>query len=152
MESASSAVIPEAVVAGRTVLPTVGDVSGALPDLQAAANSVSNTLQNAANNVANVLGGFFSESSDAPTNGEEGPSKGTPQPASPVAPPIGGGSFFSLLGGGQGGIGSSSITPLLLCVLMLGLILLRADGKLSWVFCELPKPSSALLLPLERPG
>jgi hypothetical protein len=32
------------------------------------------------------------------------------------------------------------------------LILLRVSGRLSQAFCEIPKPSSALLMPLERPG
>ena len=154
-EPASSTVTSEIPLAGHTALQAVGEVSRALPgSLQAAATNAAKALQNAAGNVANVVGGFLSGASDtSPPNGVESPSKGMLQPSSPIAPPIGGGSFFSLLGGGLGGITtSSSVTPLLLCILMLGLILLRPDGKLSRVFCELPKPSSALLLPLERPG
>ena len=71
----------------------------------------------------------------------------TPQPVSPFTPPAG--SSFSL-SGGQAGHGG--VVLLLLCVLASGLILLRLDFKLLWAFCELPKPSSALRLPLERPG
>jgi hypothetical protein len=162
MEPPSSAVIPETPGAVPTVIPeipgavpsapsSVGEVLRTLPDLQAAATSTVKTLQNAASDIANVLGTFLGRSSDSSSSGEEAPSKGTPPPSSPFTPPIGD-SFFSLLGAGQGGISSGIVTPLLLCVLILGLILLRRDDKLLRVFCELPKPSSALLLPLERPG
>jgi hypothetical protein len=70
-----------------------------------------------------------------------------PQPVSPFTPPPAG-SSFSLSGGHVG----AGIVALLLCVLASGLILLRREFKLLWAFCELPKPSSALLLPPERPG
>ena len=69
-----------------------------------------------------------------------------PQPVSPFTPPAG--SSFSLSGGQVG----AGIVALLLCVLASGLILLRREFKLLWAFCELPKPSSVLLLPPERPG
>jgi hypothetical protein len=69
-----------------------------------------------------------------------------PQPVSPFTPPAG--SSFSLSGGQVG----AGIVALLLCVLASGLILPRREFKLSWAFCELPKPSSVLLLPPERPG
>src|ERR671920_465769 len=62
-----------------------------------------------------------------------------------------GSSFFSLSGVGQAGPGGGLVL-LLLGVLASGLILLRRDGPLSWASCEMPKPSSALLLPLGRPG
>jgi hypothetical protein len=93
------------------------------------------------------------EDPGSPSGGTGEPSNGTPQqPPSPITPPLtppAGGSSFSLPGG-QAGPGG--VAPLLLCVLILGLVLLRRDGKLARAFCELPKPSSALLLPLERPG
>ena len=80
--------------------------------------------------------------------GSESPLKdAAPQPVSPVAPPTG--STFSLSGSQ---VGPGGVVLLLLCVLASGLILLRRDFKLLWAFCELPKPSSALRLPLERPG
>ena len=41
---------------------------------------------------------------------------------------------------------------MLLGVLVSGLVLLLRDGLLCWAAWEQPKPSSALLLPLERPG
>jgi len=87
----------------------------------------------------------------AGSSGPENPSDGAPQPASPIAPPLGGSSFSS--SGGQAGLGGGGFAPLLLiCLLALGLVLLRRDGLLHRTSCEPPKPSSALLAPLERPG
>ena len=43
--------------------------------------------------------------------------------------------------------------PLLVGILaLLAVILLGRDFRTYLVSCEMPKPSSALLLPLERPG
>jgi hypothetical protein len=107
---------------------------------------------------------FFGEEADGapvkalePTSTETGSSpKGTPQPFPPLTPPADGSSFLSLSGAGQigsgGGAGAAGAPLVLLCVLASGLIVLRRDGRLSRAFCELPKPSSALLMPLERPG
>jgi hypothetical protein len=90
-------------------------------------------------------------SPSAGSTGPESPSNGVPQPASPIAPPLGGSSFSS--SGGQAGLGGGGFSPLLLiCVLASGLVLLRRDGLLHRTSCEPPKPSSALLAPLERPG
>ncbi len=75
-------------------------------------------------------------------------------PLEPLLPPMpspGDSPFFSLPGTGQVGSGGG-LGLLLLGVLASGLILLRRDGPLSWITYELPKPTSALLLPLERPG
>src|ERR671916_432555 len=69
-----------------------------------------------------------------------------PQPVSPFTPPAG--SSYSLSGGQVG----AGVVALLFCVFASGLILLRREFKLSWNFCELPKPNSVLLLPPERPG
>jgi hypothetical protein len=69
-----------------------------------------------------------------------------PQPVSPFTPPTG--SSYSLSGGQVG----AGVVALLFCVLASGLILLRREFKLTWNFCELPKLSSVLLLPPERPG
>ncbi len=91
------------------------------------------------------------EDPDSPLNGtESSPRDDTPQPASPFAPLPMGGSSFSLSGGGE--VGPGGVAPLLLCVLVAGSTLLRRDRRISRVFCGLSKPSSALLLPLERPG
>ena len=90
-------------------------------------------------------------SPSAGSTGPESPSDGVPHPASPIAPPLGGSSFSS--SGGQAGLGGGGFSPLLLiCVLASGLVLLRRDGLLHRTSCEPPKPSSALLAPLERPG
>ncbi len=92
--------------------------------------------------------------SPAPSSSGSGDaSEETPQherpPPSPLAPLWG--SSFSL-SGGQAGPGGG-LTPLLMCVLASGLVLLRRDGLLFRLApYEPPKPSSALLLPLERPG
>ena len=91
-----------------------------------------------------------SQTPEPPSTGSESPLRDTPsQPVSPFTPPPIGSSFFSL-SGSQVGLGGV-VLPLL-CVLTTGLILLRRDFKLLWDFCELPKPNSALRLPLERPG
>jgi hypothetical protein len=68
-----------------------------------------------------------------------------------VVPPVGSSSFSLFTGGGQLGIGGGS-APLLVGILALAVILLRGDFRTYLVSCEMPKPSSALLLPLERPG
>ncbi len=85
-------------------------------------------------------------------SGETGssPRDDVPQPASPFAPLPMGGSSFSLSGVGE--VGPGGATPVLLCVLVPVLLLLRRDCGISWVFWDFSKPSSALLLPLERPG
>jgi hypothetical protein len=125
--------------------------------LGASVSSAVETLQSAAANttvgVWNTLTGRSSlklSSRVPPALTEEEPSEDTPQPFSPSVPLLAG-SYFSLYGGGQESPPISTV-PLLLCVLASALILLRRDGPLSWASCELPKPSSALLLPLERPG
>jgi hypothetical protein len=115
--------------------------------LEGAVSSAVGTIQNAVTNVLEAITGGFPDSS---SNGTEGPSKEVPQPSAPFAPPVGG-SSFSLSGGGQ--IGAGGVAPLLLlCALALGLVAIRWKGKLSKAFCEVPKLSSALLAPLERPG
>ena len=112
------------------------------PSLEAAASSAVETLQGAAATAAG-------EPPPEPAGTEGATGDTTPRPSSPLAP-IGGSSFSLLGGGGQAGPGG--VVPLLLCVLASGLILLRRDGPLSLTFCELPEPSSVLLVPLERPG
>jgi hypothetical protein len=72
-------------------------------------------------------------------------------PLFPTMPPLEDSSFFSLAGVGQVGPGGG-LGLLLLGVLVSVLILLRQEGPLSWISGESPKPTSALLMPLERPG
>ena len=119
------------------------------------------TVRSAAASVAtevlgSLAGGSPGLSSTNSTDGtqEEQPSEGTtPQqaPAPPLAP-VGGSSFSPSTGGGQLGTGGS-FAPLLVGILaLLATILLRRDFRTYLISCEMPKPSSALLLPLERPG
>jgi hypothetical protein len=126
-----------------------------LSSLEAAAGSAVETLHGAAVDVSEALAPGGEAPAEPPSGGgtkepsEDGlPSPPPPPPPSPV--PLGG-SYFSPSVGGQVGLGG--VVPLLICVLAAGLILLRPlVGRLSWASCELPKPSSVLLLPLERPG
>ena len=117
-----------------------------------AVNSAVDNIRSAAASVAaDVLETLTGASSPVPSSDEtqEGTSQ---QPASPLAPPMGG-SSFSLAGGGGGQAGpGGGVAPLLVGVLASVLVLLRRDVRTWLVSCDLPKPSSALLLPLERPG
>ena len=120
-----------------------------LSSVEAATDSAVEALHGAAVDVSEAL----SPSGEAPT---ELPSGGATESSSEDAPPLPspaplGGSYFSPSVGGQ--VGPGGVVPLLICVLAVGLVLLRPlVGRLSWATCELPKPSSILLLPLERPG
>jgi hypothetical protein len=135
--------------------PPVGHQSPPSPEV--AVGSVPGNLQSVAGNAADTLvsthapGGGSSPATSSSGAGDDPES--TPQherrPSSPLAP-LGGSSFS--LSGGQAGPGGG-LTPLLVCVLASGLVLLRRDGLLFlWAPYEPPKLSSALLLPLERPG
>jgi len=109
----------------------------------------------AASAVADVLGtvgGWLAESTSGET---ESPSGGIPQqPLAPLIPEPLGSSYISLFsGGGQTSAAGGAGATLLLGVLSLtSILLLRRDIRTYLVSCELPKPSSALLSPLERPG
>lgn len=137
------------------------EVSSALDTLQSAATNTWRDLTDGALfQPAEVLAGLSSGAGSAPADGRigdtgspsggtEGPSRSATQQSSPFTlPPMGSGSFPPT----GGDMGSGSVHLLLLCVLVSGLVLLWRDGGLSWGFWEPPKPSSALLLPLERPG
>ena len=122
-----------------------------------AVNSAAKIAHDAAGTLATGISGTLASGSVEPSADEtrHGPSQeeeGAPQPVTPLPPPAGGTSSFSLSGGGQGG--STGVVPLLLLVGVLasGLVLLRRSGWRYLASCEVPKPSSALLSPLERPG
>jgi len=148
-----------------TPVPTVpASVRGALhlpSSVGTTAASAVGTVQSAAESVASataeVLGtltGGLTEPSAAGTR-EDQPSEGTPQqqPAPPLAPPAGGGGSYSpFTGGGQ--LGGGGFAPVLVGILALlaTSLLSRSDFRKYLISCEMPKPSSALLLPLERPG
>jgi hypothetical protein len=120
-----------------------------LSSLEAAANSAVETLHGAAADVSEALTPGGEAPAEPPSGGLlTESSEDAPPPPSPA--PLGG-SYFSPSVGGQ--VGPGGVVPLLICVLAAGLVLLRPlVGRLSWASCKLPKPSSVLLLPLERPG
>src|SRR5215213_4156449 len=110
--------------------------------------------------VAGGLGTVGNWLSEAPSNAEDSSSssEGTwPAPSGPVSPeqqqPLGS-SYIGLSSGmGQASSAGGLGTTLLLGVLLVASIeLLRRDFRTYLVSIELPKPSSALLSPLERPG
>jgi hypothetical protein len=61
---------------------------------------------------------------------------------------------FSPFTGAAGQLGAGGgVAPLLVGILaLLTVILTRRDFRTYLIACEMPKPSSALLRPLERPG
>jgi hypothetical protein len=110
--------------------------------------------------VTGVLGTVGNWLSEAPSSAEDSSSssEGTrPAPSAPVSPeqqqPLGS-SYIGLSSGmGQASSAGGLGTTLLLGVLFVASIeLLRRDFRTYLVSIELPKPSSALLSPLERPG
>jgi hypothetical protein len=94
-----------------------------------------------------------SDGAQASATQEEGDTTQPPsQPTAPLLPPLGEGPLFSSSGTGQAGPGSGFVV-FLLGVLASGLVLLLwRDGLFSLVSWEVPKPTSALLSPFERPG
>ena len=119
-----------------------------LSSVEDVASSAVETLHGAAVDVSEALApGGEAPAGEPPSGGVTKSSEDNPPP-SPA--PLGG-SYFSPSVGGQ--VGPGGVVPLLICVLAAALVLLRPlVGRLSWASCELPKPSSVLLLPLERPG
>jgi len=111
------------------------------------------TVADAAASVLETLGSWTHYSPSGETT--ESPLEGTaPEPLAPQLPsPFEGSSVFSSSGVfGQTGPWGGYVV-LLLGVLVSGLVLLLRNGLLCWAaWWEQPKPSSALLLPLERPG
>ena len=144
----------------RVVEPLVPQ---ALPNLAAASRSVvhealTQTHKTVSETVAGTLGTLESWTARwLPSGGAaQSSSEGTaPDPLDPLLPPMppptGDSPFFSLPGTGQVAFGGG-VGLLLLGVLASVLILRRRDGPLAWISCEPPKLTSALLVPLERPG
>jgi hypothetical protein len=135
--------------------------SAAVQPLTWTLNNVIGTNTSAtASAVAGVLGTVGNWLSEAPSNAEysSSSSEGTwPAPSGPVSPeqqqPLGS-SYIGLSSGmGQASSAGGLGTTLLLGVLFVAsTLLLRRDFRTYLVSIELPKPSSALLSPLERPG
>jgi hypothetical protein len=138
-------------------------VPHALPNLAAASRgavheALTQTHKTVSETVAGAMGTLESWAARWLPSGEaaQGSSEGSaPDPLDPLLPPLppplGDSPFFSLPGTGQVAFGGG-VGLLLLGVLASVLILRRRDGPLSWISCEPPKPTSALLVPLERPG
>jgi hypothetical protein len=147
--------IPSQAQASGTEQSTVREVVEVVePLVQQALTQTHTTISET---VASALGTLESWTSGWLPSGEaaQSSSEGTaPAPLDPLLPPMpspADSPFFSLPGTMQVGSGGG-LGLLLLGVLASALILLRRDGPLSWITYELPKPTSALLLPLERPG
>ncbi len=105
--------------------------------------------------VAGVLGTVGSWLSEASSSVEDSSSSGGTwtEPFTPVIPEPLGSSFIGLFPGmGQASAGGAGTTLLLGVLFVASILLLRRDLRTYLISCELPKPSSALLSPLERPG
>lgn len=166
--------VSDAVEEGSLPLSSLGDaMSSAVETVESAAADVLDTLtgwslfrseaEDEGSSIGTTLAGLLSggEAARAPVSegasepgfsstGSENPSENsTPQPFSPLALPPVGSSFSPSLGGE---LSSGGATPLLLCVLVSCLILPRLISWLARALYEPPRPISALLAPLERPG
>ena len=100
----------------------------------------------------------LASSHESPLTGRQIPSEGTPPASQPSSPPV---PFepwhqdsFGLSGGGSISSSTGGIGPLLLLGILAlgGYFLLRPYSRTYLASCELPKLSSALPTPLERPG
>jgi hypothetical protein len=145
---------------GTRTAGVLGSAVGTVPS--AAANAAASAAARVATSVASataevfrtLVGGSAGTPSTDATNGtQQAPSGGTPQvPVAPLAPPLGG--VFSPFTGAAGQLGpGGGVAPLLVGILaLLTVIMARRDFRTYLIACEMPKPSSALLRPLERPG
>jgi hypothetical protein len=122
--------------------------------VQATLTQTLTTVTDAAASVLETLGNWTEYYYSPSGNTTESPSEGTTsEPLAPQLPsPFEGSSVSSSHSGVSGQAGPWGGFVVLLGVLVSGLVLLLRDGLLRWASWEQPKPSSALLLPLERPG
>jgi hypothetical protein len=147
----------QASPAGGYLSSGIAPASAAVQPLTNFVGTSTAAVVNAAANVLGTVGGWLTEAPSGDEDGSSSSSSGgttTPEPFDPVSPQPLGSSFISLFSGGgaQSSAGGAG-TPLLLGVLFLAsTLLLRRDLRMYLVSCEVPKPSSALLSPLERPG
>jgi hypothetical protein len=123
-------------------------------------NVIGTSTSAAAGAVAGVwgtVGNWLTEEATSSTE-DSSASQGTgPAPLAPVRPqeeqqPLGSIYMWLASGMGQTGAGGLGNTLLLGVLLVASIVLLRRDFRTYLVSIELPKPSSALLSPLERPG
>ena len=149
--------VPASVVGALRLPSSLGtNAASAVGTVRSMAASVSSATMEFLGSLAGVSPSTTTSSSSTDATDEtqeQQPSEGTPQPApAPVAPPTGGGSFSPFTGGGQLSNGGG-FAPLLVGILaLLGTILLGRNFRTYLFSCDMPKPSSALLGPLERPG
>jgi hypothetical protein len=128
------------------------------PLMEALTNVLDTSASAAASAVAGLLGTVGQWVSDAASSGEDGSSSSsggltTPEPLAPVSPaPLGGNTYALSSGLGQVSAGGAGATLLLGVLVLASIPLLRRDLRMYLVSCEVAKPSSALLSPLERPG
>jgi len=137
----------------------IAPASAAVQPLTQALNNIIGTGASAVGSaVAGVLGTVGDWLTEAPSSAADN-STSSPEGAwtAPVAPPVLpeplGSSYFGLFSGmGQASTGGAGTTLLLGVLFVASILLLRRDCRMYLVSIELPKPSSALLSPLERPG
>jgi hypothetical protein len=132
---------------------TMGTIQSAATSAARAATSVASATAEVFRALAGGSAGTPSSSTDATSGTQQAPSGGAPQdPVAPLAPPLGD-SLFSPFTGAAGQLGGGGVAPLLVGILaLLTVTLTRRDFRTYLIACEMPKPSSALLRPLERPG
>ena len=157
-----AAAVPAASVVGEALRLSAKPVTRAAGALGSTVESVQSAATTAAASVASATAEVFrtltggsasTPSSDATSGNQQAPSDGTPQdPMAPLVPPLGD-SLFSPFTGAAGQLAGGGVAPLLVGILaLLTTILIRRDFRAYLFACEMPKPSSALLRPLERPG
>jgi hypothetical protein len=158
-----AAAVPAAPAVGEALRLSSSLGTGAASALDSAVGTVQSAATTAAASVASATAEVFrtlaggsalpSSSTDATSGTQQAPSDGTPQdPVAPLVPPLGD-SLFSPFTGAPGQLAGGGVAPLLVGILaLLTVILTRRDFRTYLISCELPKPSSALLRPLERPG
>jgi len=132
-----------------------GALDSAVGTVQSAATTAAASVASATAEVFRTLAGGSTgtPSSDATSGNQQASSDGTTQdPMAPLVPPLGD-SLFSPFTGAAGQLAGGGVAPLLVGILaLLTTMLIRRDFRTYLIACEMPKPSSALLRPLERPG
>lgn len=128
-----------------------------LADFRTTGGGTARTLSSITSAAATGLGALTDSSSDSssispePSSaGSEVPSESNPQPSSPSVPLDN--ASFGLSAGAQSSSDGTGAPLLLLGVLAWSVFLCRPESFLSLICWELPKPSSASLVALERPG
>ena len=153
--TADQTIPPPAQQDAQQALPVSSAVEAASSGaVQATLTQTLTTVTDAAASVLETLGNWTEYYYSPSGNTTESPSEGTTsEPLDPQLPsPFEGSSVFSSHSGVSGQAGPWGGFVVLLGVLVSGLVLLLRDGFLRWAAWDQPKPSSALLLPLERPG